>query len=199
MIHMYPQLTLIGLYGPSRAGKDSVAGFLAEDFGFEQRAMAKAIRNILLALNPIIRDNDGEYWYMQDLYNAYEGDWDKIKAASRDSVDYMIRLGQSCRDELDMDIWLNKVLPPVPSVLGHKVVISDVRQPNEYEAITARGGQVWKITRPDLEKRGMDGLLEGYDFPVVIDNRGSLSDLRGLVQSNMTSIVAGRAAGRRRH
>jgi hypothetical protein len=175
------ELKLIGLYGPSRAGKDSVAAVLQNDFGFQQKAMAGGIRDILLGLNPVIKDDDGESWWMKDLYNAYEGDWDRIKAVSKDSVDYMIRLGQTCRDVLGETVWLNRVLPP--GELKEPMCISDVRQENEYWAIKERGGVVWKISRPGTEKRGMDGLLDHLEFDAHISNRGSLFDLRGQVQA----------------
>lgn len=178
------ELKLIGLYGPSRAGKDSVAAVLQQDFGFTQKAMAEGIRDILLGLNPVIKDDDGESWWMKDLYNAYDGDWDQIKAVSKDSVDYMIRLGQTCRDVLGETVWLNRVLPP-DSVLKESICISDVRQENEYWAIKQRGGVVWKITRPGTEKRGMDGLLDHLTFDAHIVNVGSLMDLRGIVQATI--------------
>lgn len=185
------ELRLIGLYGPSRAGKDSVAGILRDDFGFQQKAMAEGIRDILLGLNPVIKDNDGESWWMKDLFNAYEGDWDQIKAASKDSVDYMIRLGQTCRDVLGETVWLNRVLP-AEYTGDESICISDVRQPNEYFAIKARGGAVWKITRPGTEKRGMDGLLDHLEFDAHIINRGSLSDLRGMVQATIATDITNR-------
>lgn len=189
------ELRLIGLYGPSRAGKDSVAQVLEKDFGFEQRAMAAAIRKILLDLNPCIRDNGGVVWEFADLFDNCHGDWDLIKSRSLESVDYMIRLGQSCRDNLSKTVWLDKVLPPgVNDHLenGIKVCISDVRQPNEYHAIKQRGGQIWKVTRPGTAKRGMDGLLEGYEFDATIDNRGSLGDLRGIVQAVIATDIRNR-------
>lgn len=178
---------LIGLYGPSRAGKDETARILIEDFGFEQRAQAAAIRKILLGLNPIITDNDGESWYLQDLFKAYGSDWDEVKAVCRESVDYMIQLGQSCRDVIGLDVWLNTAIPPIGST--QKIVISDVRQPNEYAAIRERGGHVWKITRPGVEFRGMDGLLEDRHFDAVINNCGSLADLRGIIQATIATTL----------
>lgn len=182
-------LNLVGLYGPSRAGKDETAGFFVQDFGYEQRAQAAAIRTILLGLNPLISDDVGTVMTMQELFDHCDGDWDRVKAVSRDSVDYMIRLGQTCRDVIGLDVWLNTAIPSVNSKA--KIVISDVRQPNEYEAIKARGGQVWKITRPGVEFRAMDGLLEGYEFDVTIDNRGTLADLRGQVAANISSQIHG--------
>src|SRR5689334_3763706 len=126
------ELRLIGLYGPSRAGKDETARILVDDFGFEQRAQAAAIRTILLGLNPIIKDDKGDTWNLKDLFHACGENWDNVKAMSRDSVDYMIRLGQTCRDTIGLDVWLNTAIPEIGST--KKVVISDVRQPNEYAA-----------------------------------------------------------------
>lgn len=175
---MTPQI--IGLYGPSRAGKDETASILVSDFGYEQRAQAAAIRKILLGLDPVISDNNGTYRTMQHLFEACDGNWDKVKAMSSESVDYMIRLGQTCRDVLGLDVWLNTAFPPIGSDV--KVVISDIRQENEYQAVKDRGGEVWKIVRPGVEKRAMDGLLDHLHFDAVIYNRGSLLDLRSMVQ-----------------
>lgn len=176
---------IIGLYGASRSGKDSVAEILVDDFGYEQRAQAAAIRAILLGLDPVISDNKGTYFTMQHLFQAHNENWDEVKAASSESVDYMIRLGQTCRDVLGLDVWLNTAFPPIGS--DKKVVISDIRQPNEYEAVKARGGEVWKIVRPGVEKRGMDGLLDHLHFDAVLFNNGTLSDLRGMVQANIAT------------
>lgn len=195
---------IIGLYGESRCGKDSVAAVLVKDFGYEQRAMAGAIRDILVGMNPVIKDNGGVVWELLDLFDQCHGDWDRIKAMSSEATDYMIRLGQTCRDVLGETVWLNKVLPPcscesfqlvtysgsvtrVDCTCTPSVVISDVRQPNEYREIKARGGQVWKVIRPGLTRRGMDGLLDDLDFDARIDNLGSLEDLRSIVQSIITS------------
>lgn len=192
------ELKLIGLYGPSRSGKDEVAKVLVADFGFEQRAQAAAIRTILLELNPLIKDNDGVLYTMQELFEACKNDWDRVKAASHDSTDYMIRLGQSARDTLHKDVWLNTAFPPIGS--DKKIVISDIRQPNEYEAVKARDGEVWKIIRKGVEKRDMDGLLDHLEFDAVIHNNGTLLDLRGMVQgviaTNMRNAeVKGRGYG----
>jgi hypothetical protein len=179
------ELKLVGLNGDSRAGKDEVAKVLTRDFGFEQRAMAEGIREILLGLNPIIKDNGGVVWELLDLFDQCHGDWDLIKARSSDSTDYMIRLGQTCRDVLGETVWLNRVLPD--GDLNTSICISDVRQPNEYAAIKMRGGQIWKISRPGTKKRGMDGLLDHLEFDAHIENRGSLMDLRGIVQATIAS------------
>jgi hypothetical protein len=184
------ELKLIGLYGPSRSGKDSVAAILRDDFGFQQKAMAEGIREILLGLNPLIVSDDDEIHTMHGLWHDCNKDWDQIKARSKESVDYMIRLGQTCRDVLGETVWLDRVLPD--GELKDSICISDVRQPNEYTAIKMRGGQVWKISRPGTEKRGMDGLLDHLEFDAHIINRGSLSDLRGIVAATISADITKR-------
>lgn len=181
------ELKLLGLYGPSRAGKDECAKILVQDFGFEQRAQAAAIRKILLGLNPAIKDNGGVVWELQDLFDNCHGDWNAVKACSSESTDYMINLGQTCRDVLGIDVWMNTAFPPVGS--DTKIVISDIRQPNEYEAVKARGGEVWKILRKGVEKRGMDGLLDHLEFDAIIHNNGTLVDLRGMVQGVIATNI----------
>src|SRR5258705_7495703 len=93
-----PTPQIIGLYGPSRAGKDETATILVSDFGYEQRAQAAAIREILLGLNPLILDDSENLHQMKDLFFRCGENWDNVKAVSRDATDYMIRLGQTCRD-----------------------------------------------------------------------------------------------------
>lgn len=181
------ELKLLGLCGESRAGKDSVAAILSSDFGFKQKAMAEGIREILVGLNPLLKDNEGTVWSLLDLVDDCNGDWDLVKARSFESTELMIRLGQTCRDVLGETVWLNRVLPP--GDLKESICISDVRQPNEYTAIKERGGQVWKIIRSGTEKRGMDGLLDHLEFDATIHNVGSLSDLRGIVQATIATNI----------
>lgn len=176
---------VIGLVGNSRAGKDEVAKILVADFGYEQRAQAAAIRKILLGLDPLLKDDHGNIYSMRELFEICNENWDVVKAASKESVDLMIRLGQTCRDVLGLDVWLNTAFPPIGSDV--KVVISDIRQENEYDAVKARGGEVWKIIRPGVEKRAMDGLLDHLEFDAVLYNNGTLVDLRGMVQASIAT------------
>lgn len=174
---------LIGLHGPSRAGKDSVAGVLVRKYGYKQIALATAIRSLLLELNPLITDNNDEIHTLGGLWHDCFKDWDVIKSESRESVELMIRLGQGARDIIGEDVWINAAFPGgfYFSTDGN-VVVSDVRQPNEVEFIRRKGGELWYIDRPELtESRGMDGLLKGVQFDEIILNNGTLADLEETV------------------
>jgi hypothetical protein len=108
--------------------------------------------------------------------------WDKVKEKSHSSVEMMISLGQAVRDTIDLDAWVRPVMRGLEDPLK-RIVISDVRQPNEVEAITKLDGQIWKINRPGTIARSMDNYLEDYDFDVVIYNNGTLKDLSDIVKA----------------
>lgn len=174
---------LVGIHGVSRSGKDSVARILTNKYGFQQRALADGIRKILLHLNPWLRDNDGDLVQLRWLYEEAAGDWDVVKARSKDSVDFMIRLGQAARDTVGENVWLQAAFPTLsydPKIDGH-IVISDIRQPNEVEFLYKWGGELWLVERPVSEKRGMDSLLQEVSFDATIVNDGTLDDLEDIV------------------
>lgn len=172
---------LIGLYGPSRAGKDTVAGILVKKFGFEQRNLASPIRHVLLKLDPMVWDSDLNVWFTLSS-QVEEFGWDFVKAEYPESVEMMITLGQEMRN-IDENIWLNAC---TDHAFGD-LVIADVRQVNEYEYIWDNGGEVWKIDsdRKATQVRGMDGLLEDKYFPVLIHNNGTIEELEEMVATVM--------------
>lgn len=175
---------LIGLHGISRSGKDSVASILVRKYGFRQIALANAIRSLLLKLDPLLEDDSGNVHSMQGLWHDSYKDWDIVKAVSRESVEYMIRLGQGARDIIGEDVWLSAAFPGMMYFHSDgNVVVSDVRQPNEVEFIQRKGGELWYIERPSLgtESRGMDGLLKEVTFDATIINSGTLDNLETTV------------------
>lgn len=166
---------IIGLYGDSGSGKDTIAKIALVKRGFDWRSFAVALREVLYQINPWLPEIDMEYAEAIDNFGL---DW--VKKNSHLSVEYMIRLGQAARTIIDENVWVRPVLDsnlPLPK----NMVISDVRQPNEYEAIKNAGGEVWKVIRPGTVRRSMDGLLDHLYFPVTIYNGGDIDDLERIV------------------
>lgn len=166
---------LIGIYGDSRAGKDSVASILVEHLGFEQRNMADPIRETLLALELYV-SRDGYYLdsLLKDEVNRLG--WDGVKRNYPETVDWMINLGQAMRD-ISPRIWLDACLAKPYS----RLVIPDIRQPNEYDELMRLGGIVWNVRRDGTVPRGMDRLLEDRDFDAVIYNNHTIDELKHFV------------------
>lgn len=171
---------IIGLYGYSRAGKDTVAGCLVRNHGFEQRNMAGPIRDVLLKINPPVNYYavNSEEFFLSEAVE--ELGWDEVKALFPQTVDWMIQLGQSMRD-IDPSIWLNACTGQP----YENLVIADVRQPNEYEYISQHGGEVWNIRSERAQKRGMDGILDDYYFEHIVNNDGTISELESYIEEIM--------------
>lgn len=176
-------LNLVGLYGASRSGKDTVAGVLVRHHGFEQRNMASPIRQILLDINPSVVWEDEEAGNLRKVSLVSvvtEWGWDVVKARFPETIEMMISLGQSMRD-IDPGIWLNACV----SRPFTNLVIADVRQPNEAQFITDHGGELWKVEREGSQVRGMDGILDDWDFAATINNNGTIEELEKIVREIM--------------
>lgn len=172
---------IIGLYGDSRAGKDTIAGIISSRHNFEWRSFATPLRQTLYNINPFLEEMGMYYQTAVDDYGI-----DFVKKSSPHAVDMMIALGQSVRDLINEDAWVWGVFT---DDLPARMVISDVRQPNEYTAITEEGGEVWHIVRPGTTRRAMDGLLDHLHFPVTIYNNGNSDDLRNIVNNEIDEYV----------
>jgi hypothetical protein len=185
---------IIGLYGDSRSGKDTAAKEIVEytKGRYTWFSFAVVLRQLLWEINPILAWNDGEDGfvlntgptYYQDALN--EHGLDGMKKLYPESVELMIRLGQGARDILGEDVWVKPVLLDCAHVSD--VVISDVRQPNEYDAIIDMGGEVWKVVRAGTTRRAMDGLLDDRHFPVVLHNSGSPDDFKLVVRRELDAL-----------
>ena len=174
---------IIGLYGDSRCGKDTVA-MIIESEGYVWRSFAGALRELLFQINPVIDFEDGITY--QDALKHFT--LDAVKKNFPESVELMIRLGQAARNIIHEDVWIWPVMRNLP----FNTVISDVRQQNEYDAIMDAGGEVWKIVRPGTKPRAMDRLLDHNDFSVCIHNNGSLADLELVVKEQLKNAETGR-------
>jgi hypothetical protein len=112
-------------------------------------------------------------------------------------------LGTECgRDIIHPNIWVNALFADFEnnksewlSGLNSKWIITDVRFPNEAQAIKDRGGVVIRVNRPCPECKVIEGhkfgcltykkliehpsetALDNYDFDHVIENDGSIEDL----------------------
>lgn len=139
---------IIGLMGYAQVGKDTTASILIEHYGYERIAFADALRDMLYALNPItgLAANDdatATWWRVQDIVDSYG--WEEAKRRD-DTRALLQRLGtEAGRKVLGDDIWVRTALAKVKT--SGKYVFTDVRFPNEAEAIKAAGGQLWRISR----------------------------------------------------
>lgn len=140
---------IIGLNGPKKSGKDTVAAYLIKEYGFERRAIADPIKQSVAALFDI---------------PFSEIDKMKINPKAIVSIDdgkqrhdmtmrlFLQRLGK----EASMDIWgencwNDQILPKNGFYSGRKIVVTDVRFSANARRIHECGGFVVRVERPGVK------------------------------------------------
>ncbi len=170
---MYPSKTIIFLMGRQRSGKDTIANYLVEHYGFKKHALA-----------------DKLYEIVRDLFDMTVKDRDLLLA-----------LGAKMR-EIDSDVWLKYLwkthVENAPE--GARIVISDVRFPNEYDFLTEKGVTSLRISADLLFRKKREGFRQKYEsspsenylLPCPADwevvNEFSLSQLYGQVDPIIHSL-----------
>lgn len=197
---------IIGLTGFKQSGKDTAGRALVE-LGYERKAFATPIYEHLLILDPLIHfsasqatqlhelvgnpitDTVGGYQRLSWLVTAFG--WDNLKV----TVPEVRRLLQVYGTEVGRhnfgdDVWVDQALKGVRP--ADAVVFTDVRFPNELEAIHRLGGLVFRIVRPSQQRVAVEGVegheseqvLEGVDLAIY--NGGTPEALQEKVQTIVT-------------
>lgn len=160
-------MKLIGLTGQPRSGKDTFAKHLVENHGYKHRAFAtplKAAAAILLGR---------EVWEMNG-----ENDFDRESILPEwgfSTREFLQKFGTEClRNQIREDFWIQAMLNSLR--MTDKVVITDVRFPNEAKLVRDMGGKLIEIWRPGAV--GNNHISNQHLAPdYVVRNLGTLMEL----------------------
>lgn len=178
---------IIGLSGYAQVGKDTVANYLIEKYGYRRIAFADPIREALYTLDPKIRIDE---MVGASLANAVDHmGWEEVKKLSTDARELLQRMGTEVgRNMFGQDFWVEQAFKNVSS--DENVVFTDVRFLNEASHIKSYYGQLWRVTKPDhgpVNGHNSETALDQYPFDWFIPNYGSKEDLYAIVDSIMQS------------
>ena len=180
---------LIGFTGPPGSGKNAAADHLIDRHDFRQVAFADPIRQAALALNPMV----DSFYKLEEVVRAWG--WADAKHRWPEVRRCLQVLGTEVgRDMFGPDIWINRTFKKVETFPpGQRVVITDVRFPNEAEAIWARGGYLVRLRRKAHHHSGvMDHRSETESAALVADhsmpNHGTLDDLHRRLDRLVTRL-----------
>lgn len=201
---------LIGLSGPARVGKDSIAQVLIDHHGYRRVAFADKIREALYALNPWInpkhvidpkKDPDRE-WEIHTAFRAFPtGTWQLQHVVDRVGWDMAKELPevrgllQRFGTEVGRTVWGDDawIVAAFPQGVDWRdnVVVTDVRYDNEAGFIRGSGGVIVHVSRPGfgpINGHVSDAGIrrEYYDYEVA--NDGGLGDLRGKIEGVLGAI-----------
>jgi dephospho-CoA kinase len=122
----------IALTGEMRSGKDTVGKFLVEEYGFERFAFGDGIVKTTKKLFPDLYKHGKPRKLLQDF-------------------------GQFCVAQ-DKNVWINYLFKEMLwndiDPLEDNVVITDLRQPHEYEKLVESGFTIVRVnTKPEIRKQ----------------------------------------------
>lgn len=184
-------MQIVGLSGYARSGKDEAAKILVKEYGFKQVAFADKLREFLYALNPIVvgeQTGTGGYSVVtkvQDVIDEYTWDGYKETPYGVEIRRLLQRLGtEGGRQTLWDTIWIDAAFAGLPE--DSKIVVSDARFFNEFDAIRARGGEVWRIEREGVgpaNSHPSEMEAVGYDkFARFLNNTSTLEAYQNYVR-----------------
>lgn len=198
-------MEIIALSGFARAGKDETAKVLVEEFGFKQVAFADKLRDMVYALNPIVahktfvEETDlgsirakSTPVYAQDVIDVYGWGGYKETEYGSELRRLLQRLGtEAGRQTLWDSIWIDAALTGL--ALDAKIVVSDARFFNEFDAVRSRGGEIWRIEREGVGPANDHASeMEAVDYPHfarTLHNSRDLDYFRDLVKRAYADFV----------
>ena len=175
---------IIGLTGYAQSGKDTLAGMLIGLHRYDNRAFADPIRKLLYETNPLVKDD----YRVKGVVDAYG--WDRAKVEFPELRNLLQTLGVGARHVFNDQFWVSQGLSGLAA--GDKIVITDVRFPNEADAIKDLGGQIWRVKRLGISAVNghvSETAMDGYKVDQIFINNGSIEDLMALLQARMRQFV----------
>lgn len=201
-------ISLIGISGKIGSGKDTV-GIIIRQLGFTNNGgtwenmkfagKLKVVASLLTGI-PIENFEDQEFkktilgpeWgkpTKQNPLNAVEPFKDITFVEMMSVRDLLQKLGtEAMRNGLHENVWVNALFADYTE--DQQWVITDVRFPNEYNAIKEKGGIMIRVNRPGygnsmkelVEAHPSETALDGHEFDYVIENNGNLEQLTSKVK-----------------
>jgi len=186
---------LIGLIGRKRSGKDAFAATLVEHRGYARVAFADPLRELALAIDPLVGpaplpgDAVARHRRLSDVIDAIG--WEAAKDCVPEVRSTALQnLGQAVRG-VDSYFWVDQAMEsvrrlrgvPVSPYSGAPVVVTDVRMPNEANAIREAGGKLIRIVRPGFESADdhvTETALDGYPEDDLVVNDEGLDELSAM-------------------
>lgn len=180
---------LIGLTGAAGSGKNTAAARLVKAHGFYSLAFADPLYEMVSIVTGLMRED------LEDR-EIKETPIDWLGKSPRQLLQSLgTEWGRGCvRD----DLWITIAFRRIDEILdgGRSVVVTDVRFPNEAEAIRERGGVVWRITRPvtslsaSTAAHASEAGIPDALVDAVLPNAGSLAFLAARVDAAIGGVVA---------
>lgn len=185
--------SLIGLYSPtSRMGKSTISQFLVEGLGFHLVKFAGPVKTVTAAflIEMGVPEESLPDYLEGHLKEETLGEFGFDQLTSRRIQQVMGT--EAGRKQLDPNFWTTLASRKIRKLLdqGKRVVIDDMRFPNEYDLVHAMGGEKWCVYNPRVEipvsQHASEGALDNHAFDQALVNDGTIADLQRSISGVLT-------------
>jgi hypothetical protein len=208
---------IIGLTGFIGSGKDTVANMLCE-LGATQESFASPVKDVCASVFGWDREHlEGDTVESRDFRETPDMFWTRKLGIDNFTPRLALQLigTDIMRNHFNSDIWISSLEYRLRKSTNDIIVVSDARFQNELNLIKSMGGKVLTVVRDELPEwhniavkankgdvparhtmntrfksvHASEWSWVGFDFDQVLDNTGSLEDLKKQVQSFHNSLV----------
>lgn len=141
---------LVGITGYKRHGKDTVGDYLVNFHGYRKIAFADSLKT---ALSAIFKFNHEQLY--GDLKETVDPFWNITPREAMQTIGTDLM-----RNQFRDDIWVKCLEREIVEIWKKdptaKIIIPDVRFPNELDMVKRLGGCIVRVTRPFLEQNTSD-------------------------------------------
>lgn len=177
----------IAFIGKARAGKDTAGAHLVQRYRYTRLAFADPLKEMALAVDPLIPLSQGVYGRLSDLVLGVG--WEYAKDKYPEVRRLLQRMGQAQR-ERDSDYWVSIALRSIAGAakLNMPVVVTDCRYRNEALALREAGFLLVRLTRPGTggDSHHSETELDDFAADINLPNAGTRSEL----YADLDGIVA---------
>lgn len=188
---------IVALSGYARSGKDTAAQALL-DAGWKRLSFADKMREAALALDPIVEVIDTDYTLEEPepllpplpvrlSTHVSNLGWTRAKQVP-EVRRFLQRLGTEMgRNLFGENFWVDIALKDAPK---GNLVVTDLRYPNEADAIRQQGGMVIRVERSGVgpvNDHPTEHSLDDYRFDYTLLNNWDIDSL----QRNLLEVVNG--------
>jgi len=175
------ELTIIGVSGCKRSGKDTIGKYLVNNHGFVRIAFADSLKDAC----KIIFGFSDEQVHGDEAKEVVDEYWEHTPREILQKVGtelFRDTLPSVCQN-ISKDVWIRSVDRKIKNLqkLGHnKFVITDLRFPNEAQFIKQNGGTIWKVSRnfkSSQTDHQSEALIDDLPYDHLFDNSRTIDDL----------------------